>query len=156
MIGCLAAHLVSNRLHRTSAFVSTALGLVLVGFGLYSQLDIPIIHTYGLEAVFWAITFGLIIYGACCLERIYSLSFPEFLIFPGNASYSIYLFHTSIQVPAIIIMGRFGKSLNVSCQFQLWAVALVSLLGGIVAYLLIEKPILEKSRIWTGRILFRE
>ncbi len=93
------------------------------------------VWTYGLGA-------ALAILGAANLERRRTIGFPRALIFLGEASYSIYLFHW----PAISVMSKVFSSLSHRFYIPDVAVFLATaasgLAAGIAFHLFAEKPVI--------------
>ena len=79
---------------------------------------------------------------------------PRFLCFIGDASYSVYLVHSSVQVLFYVVAKKvlgpdFGG--GAGAQVALGVMAFASVVGGLVFYLLVEKPLLRVSRNWIRR-----
>lgn len=62
----------------------------------------------------------------------------------GDASYSIYLFHLHLQVCALTVLGRLH--LTLPAPVMVAGLLALSLAGGVLIHLLIEKPLIR----WTG------
>ncbi len=100
----------------------------------------------------WALTFALVLFSAIAFEKNSQLKFPRLFVFLGDASYSIYLFHTS----AIIVAGKIlCRKLPVG---PVWVgivgiLVLIALgvLSGVVAYLVVEKPLTKRLQKWINR-----
>lgn len=109
---------------------------VAVGCSLFAWMSF--IPVNGERLLVWGTPATLLVYGVCTLERRgVSITTPS-LMFLGNASYSIYLFHTF----AISIVARlFGERLSLWAESALATVAGVLL--GACAYLTIEKPLMR-------------
>lgn len=148
LAGCLAAWAISKQ--STTIGVSLAsigLGLAVLATGLWNW---DALKEQGLLAMSltWGLCFTGLILGAVGLEQHEKLKCPAFLLLLGNASYSIYLLHTSIQSPAINIANKLASSYGLSYQLLLWGVAIGSVVAGLLCYLVLEKPLLQTSRFW--------
>jgi peptidoglycan/LPS O-acetylase OafA/YrhL len=77
------------------------------------------------------------------LERAGLWQAPRWIAFSGDASYSIYLVHTSILEVAFRVIDRHPGILNHFAPLTFAAITLLTLAGGIVCYLLIERPIMR-------------
>ncbi|MEO8063293.1 MAG: acyltransferase [Pseudomonadota bacterium] len=97
---------------------------------------------YKLSPPLLAIGLALIVAGATKLERAGKLKVPEFLFFIGNASYSIYLAHESLQglLLKIAIASGFHRAVGGEVTYLVVLVFAIAL--GCLAYLLVEKPLL--------------
>lgn len=99
------------------------------------------VWTYGIGA-------ALAILGAANLERRRTIAFPRWLIFLGEASYSIYLFHW----PAISVMSKVFSALShryyVPDVLVFLATAGSGLAAGIAFHLLAEKPAIAFVSRW--------
>jgi peptidoglycan/LPS O-acetylase OafA/YrhL len=100
IMGCLAAYIVINcRIQRGALYIWGGIIGILVAWML-TMNDLLIRETF-----FSVLVFGLsstcLIIGAASLERQRAVTIPKFLIFLGDASYSIYLVHIPL-VPVFI------------------------------------------------------
>lgn len=95
------------------------------------------------QQLFWGTGVGLAIFGAIPLERAGLLRVPAWMVFLGDASYSIYLAHTSIQQVLKAVLSRCGFIGAAHPQLCLWLVASLSLGLCLVVYVLIEQPLLR-------------
>ncbi|MCV3737248.1 acyltransferase [Rhizobium sp. TRM96647] len=118
---------------------AAGLGLVLVAIGGFATIGIfrlPFDEwTCGPLAA--ALVLGVLALEARGLIRPFAL--PTLL---GNASYSIYLWHTF----AISVVAKVGERLHVAPGLTLFLAAFCGIAGGLVAYWLIERPLLSVRR----------
>lgn len=141
IMGCIVAEIHSRTnppRNRRAPGLVLLVGLILLAVALTSgltNLADPSLFNCSLLGV----AFSLIIFGAVKIETCSSSAPPACLTFFGDASYSIYLVHTSIQVPAVLIAGKFGAFNRGVDQISLWLISLVALGGGIATYLILEK-----------------
>lgn len=106
------------------------LALFQVGNAEPSTVFTPTMVTYRVLA--WGIPAGMLFYGAVSLESYFaSLAFTP-LVFLGDASYSIYLFH-----PMILAVS----------PFQWFVGASLAIVFGIFMHLLVEAPMM---RLWSA------
>lgn len=115
---------------------SKAMGWALTLAACAMFVALSFVEVSGPRFLVWGGPSALLVLGVCTLERRgVTLSTP-WLLFLGNASYSIYLFHTfAISIVARLFGDRLGFVLE----------SILSTLGGIavgaLVYLLIEKPL---------------
>jgi exopolysaccharide production protein ExoZ len=86
---------------------------------------------------------ALTMMGLMLLENTTRLQFPRFLIFLGDASYSIYLVHYTALSASAKIVYRTWLHHPVPMAVPFAAMALTALGFGIVVHLLVEKPLLR-------------
>ena len=97
-----------------------------------------------------ALAFGGLLLSATVFERTHRIRVPIPLLFLGAASYSIYLVHQEVM----FLMLKFAPRLHwidpVSAGFSIRAGLILAtfcgVAGGIVYYLLVEKPLLKWCR----------
>jgi exopolysaccharide production protein ExoZ len=84
------------------------------------------------------------LFGAAEMERQGRLSVPNWLVFLGDASYSIYLSHFMV-VSAVARIG-YSHLHQLPIPIAVWMVALIlcGTCAGILTYLFIERPLLSK------------
>jgi len=118
-------------------YLELGLGLAIFIFAC-ATMGLP----YKLSPPLLAIGLALIVAGATKLERAGQLKVPEFLFFIGNASYTIYLAHESLEslLLKIAIASGFHRTFGGEATYLL--VLVFAILLGCVAYLLVEKPLL--------------
>lgn len=93
--------------------------------------------------------FRFLIYGAPAAAFIFysiflPISYPRLLIFLGDASYSIYLFHYPVMGTLAKLLNKFHIEHTNFIGFSMFVIVTLSICGMI--YLLIEKPILEYGK----------
>jgi peptidoglycan/LPS O-acetylase OafA/YrhL len=81
--------------------------------------------------------------GLMLLEKTTQLSFPRFLIFLGDASYSVYLIHYTALSVAAKIFYRLWLRYPVPMAVPFAAMTFLALGFGIAVHLLIEQPLLR-------------
>lgn len=130
------------RTARLAAFVSAAGALILVaavGFDGRSSFEVG--YLYGLG-------FAVLIAGLTNLERRRPIDLP-LMTFLGNASYSIYLVHE----PALTFSYYPLSMLGLTNAYALAALGGgFALLAGLLGYLLIEKPMMNRLRRGPPRV----
>lgn len=109
---------------------------------LNDQTDNYIILNNILVRLYLGFTFMFIVTGLCSIDN--KIKYPNFLIFIGASSYSIYLIHN----PAISILNRVAQKITSngswgSPEIIFLFVAISSLIIGLAYYLIWEKPILK-------------
>ncbi|HSY17066.1 MAG TPA: hypothetical protein VK815_01975, partial [Candidatus Acidoferrales bacterium] len=87
--------------------------------------------------------FCALIYGAVSLECAGVISVPRWMVFLGDASYSIYLAHTTLQQFLKTLLVWCGFSLAAHPQLFMVSLALGSIGLSLVVYILVEKPLLK-------------
>ncbi|WEX75463.1 acyltransferase [Sinorhizobium numidicum] len=115
---------------------SALIGCSVGGFALIALLRLPFDElTTGPLAV-------LLVVGALSLEahgRVRALTLPNLL---GNASYSIYLWHTF----AISVVAKMGFALGLDPLISMAVAVLSGTLVGIAGYAMLERPLLQRGR----------
>lgn len=84
------------------------------------------------------------ILGAAALERAGLITTPRWLTFLGEASYAIYLAHAPIVYAAAAAAFAFAPGLKAAPAVLFALVTLVSLGGGVLFHVWIEKPLLAR------------
>ena len=118
---------------------AAGLGLVLVAIGGFAAIGI-----FRLPFDEWTCgpLAAVLVLGVLALEArglIRPFALPTLL---GNASYSIYLWHTF----AISVVAKLGERLHVAPGLTLFLAAFCGIAGGLVAYRLVELPLLSVRR----------
>ena len=102
---------------------------------------------YLLPRVQWGIAFALIVFGTVILEQRHEWAAPKGLMLLGDASYSVYLFHTSFLKIGAVAVGKLGGLENLMpAQAFFWLNALLATVGGVVAFYIIERPAMNYTR----------
>jgi peptidoglycan/LPS O-acetylase OafA/YrhL len=141
VLGCLAAYVLLNRK------ISNGMPFIYLGLFLYTLSAIN--YFYKVLQVSSVLTFGiactLLVLGGASLELRKTINVPNFLLFLGNASYSIYLAHGFF----INHMTKVLNKLELEIFQNLLVLNILGFLIGIIAticgcivYLYIEKPLL--------------
>jgi peptidoglycan/LPS O-acetylase OafA/YrhL len=142
-LGCLAGYLCLNytipsAAARAACFVGLA--AMVVGYFVHDGLN----NRLGVLApLYWGPGFFLLVVGLAVLERAGLWQAPRWIAFSGDASYSIYLVHTSILEVAFRVITRHPGILNHFAPLTFAAITLLTFAGGVVCYLLIERPIMK-------------
>jgi exopolysaccharide production protein ExoZ len=87
-------------------------------------------------------------------EQIKRYEVPFFTMI-GDASYSLYLFHPFVLSGIALILSRFGLCKGLWAWPFLILLASVSLAGGILCYLYLEKPMTKKIRTLVRKKIFQ-
>ena len=123
-------------------------GLALLAFAMASGFVDPRVGTFQdkpLPLLLLSVPFALILLGAALGERHHRVKFPRVLMLLGEASYAIYLIHSSvISVVAPVLYHRGGAGLPPAVQFLL--VVLSSIAVGTLAHVIVERPLLRGLR----------
>lgn len=92
-----------------------------------------------------AFPFALILLGGALGEQRYKWHPPKFLLNIGDATYSIYLVHSSVISIIALVIARLGAGmLPPLVLFAIMAAASVS--AGVLAHMYVEKPVLRALR----------
>ena len=150
ILGVACAWCIQRTRHMQLLTLALPSSLCLAAVGLY--------YFYPLEAIggaiskaYWGVTFFLMTLGAVSLESVAPIRFPNFLVFLGDASYSIYLFHTSFLHLMFLSYGYCYPASTSISQLTLAAFGIGSLLATLGAYILVERPMQTRLRSWLKR-----
>jgi len=113
-----------------------------VGFAIFVGACVTMGLPYSLSPPLLALGLALLVAGATKLEKAGLLRVPEFLFFIGNASYTIYLAHESLESLLLKIALASGFHRAVGGEVTYLLVVALTIALGCVAYLLVEKPLL--------------
>lgn len=94
----------------------------------------------------FALASALLLLGLIALEGDGKITVPDALMKMGDASYSIYLVHTPILSAAMKIVMIIGLQRMLPAGVIFVVLAVVSLAGSYMAYLLLERPLLRLLR----------
>jgi len=139
VLGCLAAYIVikyNNKIskYRWILFGIANLGYILGMLAAWGKVEFGRIPTFGVLA-------ALLIIAATSIDLKDSPKIPYFLIFLGDASYSIFLTH----MPVISVITKILQKANLGKYFDgFFAPALLAVFAvvfGCIFYSLIEKPL---------------
>ncbi len=133
--GVLIAY-AAERSAPSQALAAGALVLAVAGFALSETL--PELQ----RVIAWGIPAALLVYAAVGLEPLLRRHPVRLLVYFGDASYSIYLWHVWVGMVATAILLRLGTPMSVQPALQ----AFVMLAGSSLLYLLVEKPLLALFR----------
>lgn len=97
------------------------------------------------------VVFAFLICGSVIFESTSRLRIPRLLVFLGDGSYSIYLAHSSVQVPAIVLAAKVASVHTMGWQLMLAAIGVISACGSLLVYQWLEKPLSK----WTGLLVKR-
>jgi len=110
-----------------------ALGTAATALGLAAGLRSPI---------FWAAPFSCLVAAGASLDVMRFWRIPRIAVLLGDASYSIYLTHTSVQMVVIVMGKKLGFPFGFFGQVLLHFTGAASVLVALLCYRQIEKPIL--------------
>jgi peptidoglycan/LPS O-acetylase OafA/YrhL len=119
-------------------FVEFAAGVV-VTVAAAITLDLP----YKLSYLALVLGFALLVAGATKMELGGYIKVPNFLNFIGNASYTIYLTHLSIQGLMLKIAMASGLYRAVGAHATYLLVLTGTIVAGCVVYALVERPLIS-------------
>lgn len=143
IFGCLAAYLVTAKNIRYGKYLM----LVGVAWILTSSINN---YVYGEFYVHPIIAYGipstLIVLGAAAYDRIKPSNPPEFLMYLGDASYSIYLTHFVIITAMLIGFLKLAILDFIGYQVAMAVIILATVAIGCLVYTYIEKPMLNYCR----------
>lgn len=125
---------------RTSGLLIQA-GAVLVLAGVVLGMGNTESFPHSVRALYWGSAFALVVAGAVFLEAEGPVKVPRLLAYLGNASFSIYLAHTSAQQVMVEIGKKAGAVNILTTQLGIWLLVVLSIVGGCVCYELLEKPL---------------
>lgn len=97
-----------------------------------------------------AVVFAAMLSGAALVERATGLRFPRLLLLVGDASFSIYLVHSPVLSVLAGLTKRFAAG-QVPDALLFTSMVALSLIAGIVAHLLVERPLLSTISPWIAR-----
>lgn len=142
VLGCLAAYIVSK--HKIKQ------GMILICVGAFLYTLGAINYYYKIPEISPVISFGipsmLLVVGSTSLEMSKHINVNDFLIYIGNASYSIYLMHGFAinNITKIILKVAPDITQNTLILNMLGLIiAVIALLFGCAVYSYIEKPLLS-------------
>ena len=92
--------------------------------------------------------FLLMLYGAVAMERNDVFKAKPFSVLLGDASYSIYLSHILILSACGKIWLYFANETYWDNLFMIFIMIFATLMGGLICYRFIEKPLIKISHGW--------
>lgn len=150
----MAAYIAYRRLEGRWALPLLGAGLVLLA-GVFAMGWIPsriaFAEDHPVMLLSLAVIFALILTGATLFERERPLRIPRTLLLLGDASFSVYLVHS----PALSMIAGVNSRLMPGLLPEwllFWAAAGASILAGVVAHLLVERPLLKAVNLQVGRL----
>lgn len=105
------------------------------------------------QRLFWGVAFALLVAGSVAWENRRRTLVPRSVCLMGDASYSIYLVHSQVQMAGVVVAERLGWIAPGQGLAVLIVIGAASLIGGVVFWALVERPILKHSRRWLDRLL---
>lgn len=90
--------------------------------------------------------FALAVAGVAKFERAGRFAVPAFLVFIGNATYSLYLVHEQVSGLLLKVLIRSGLHAQLGGALTYVLVLAATVAGGCIAYLLVERPLLAVLR----------
>ena len=145
LLGTLAAYAYSRVGHRAGV-VMLALGILGVAVGVDRFVFLDELGR-GPRCFYWGLVFTLVMLGGLVLARARAVKFPRFILNLGDASYSIYLVHNSVQ---FFIMALAAKLWGMPAYpaVWIWPLAALSLTAGLTYYHLVEIPLSKRTNAW--------
>lgn len=108
---------------------------------LFSCITLPLPdHT---SAIFFGMAFFLILSGLTKIEADGGLNVSKWLCITGDASYPFYLTHIPFQIVLLKIATKMNILQIMGPQITYVSILALSILFGIAAYMLIERPLLS-------------
>ncbi|MFC1831338.1 acyltransferase family protein [Thermodesulfobacteriota bacterium] len=131
--GVLIAELVIRNMH-----VPNTISWLLICTGIVALLLPPPVNTYGIQ-------YAALVAGIVLLEPELGDRIPNFLVFGGNASYSLYLIHPLIGAAIATILAKFEV---ISASWSIAVIIIFSLVAASFVYSTYERPLVTylKSR----------
>jgi exopolysaccharide production protein ExoZ len=156
VFGCIAAYFVlkySLRHRKTIFFIGLGLLLLFSFLQTYEVIsEVNVLTVLGIDfninrVIFSGIPCLFLVMGAASIDINEGVKVPEFLIYLGNASYSIYLVHSPVISALIQLISKYKISevINNSLILGLF-IAIISLGSSCIFYSLIEKPFTQYLR----------
>lgn len=116
-----------------------ACGMILAGATVI--LGWPDLFLYEIE-------YALVVAGVVALEPRLAGRLPRWVLFGGDASYSLYLVHPTVGVLVAVLLGRLGLHEPVSAFLAIVAACLGS---AALTYHFVERPMTARLRSWAMR-----
>jgi exopolysaccharide production protein ExoZ len=148
MLGVLSCYIVTRSQPRYRDVIAVAgLGLYLIG-GFYVN------GGGSLDAMGHALIFGLastlIVVGVASREFRQTMRVPGLLVFLGDASYSIYLSAFALVNLLTLLLLRPSVVGVVGPSVAMLVIAVLAVVGGSVAHVVVERPLLDLMRRYFG------
>ncbi|WEF33218.1 acyltransferase family protein [Pseudoduganella chitinolytica] len=129
-----------------NGWIETILGAVM---SIAGGIAVRVLHEDGLLLLVSG--FALLIAGLGKLERNGSVTIPKWLVLIGNASYSLYLIHEQVQGLVLKACLKLGIYQTLGASFCYVLAMLGCIVAGVIAFKLIEEPLLDALRRWEKR-----
>lgn len=130
-----------------------ALGGALAVIGIVSFPAIAVLDVTGtwtpsflVRTVALGLSGAALVTGLTNVESKGHLSAPAWLVFLGDASYAIYIVHSAALAAICVVVLRLGLNEQVPAGAMLVAISIGATIVGIVAHVLLEKPLLAVLR----------
>ncbi|MEL6573349.1 MAG: acyltransferase [Pseudomonadota bacterium] len=91
----------------------------------------------------WAYGIGAAMITAALAREV--LTVPKWLVFLGDASYSIYLAHLPAMGVFVVVLAEFGGPWSLSPQVSGLLMMILAVLSGCLIYLCVERPLMRYS-----------
>lgn len=147
--GILVAGIIERDVPKWLGPLLLVLGVLLIAFALPHYPAAGAVLPA--EKLYWAVTFAILVYGAIQTEQRLELKVPRAAVFLGDASYSIYLLHSSVQVLAVVVATKAIGLQASRSPILLSIVGCASIVAGCFLYVLVERPLQRKARTMIGR-----
>lgn len=150
----MGVYLVLNRLDRRAALPALVLGVAMVVvYAANFNLTMSELKGEYEYVLFWlAPAFSLIILGAVMLERQHNYNMPKFLMFFGDASYSVYLVHSAAISVCALVAKKIGVVDLLHPNILFVVLFLFGTFAGLIAHVVVERPLLAyfRNRFFDG------
>ena len=97
---------------------------------------------------YWGVVFSGVVLGAAAIEAQRGAAVPRVLMLLGDASYSIYLWHTAGIQGAFVVWRKLWANVPLGDQVGLLCVAATAVGVGVAMYWCIERPMLVAGQKW--------
>jgi len=144
----MAVYLLLDRLETRWGTPIFLAGVVMVAlYAMNFNLSMGELKSEFEYVLFWlAPAFALLILGMVLIERHWGLRMPKSLMFLGDASYSIYLVHSAAISVLALLATNLGIVAMLNPYVLFFGLFVSASVVGIVAYLVVERPLLELLR----------
>jgi exopolysaccharide production protein ExoZ len=138
VIGMTIAKVVSSaRLRRYIPHMLVGLCAIAVGLGAFGALD------WSRSAWFRTVVVTIIVLAAVSLEGRIGARLPRPVLFMGDASYTLYLFHPLIAPLVPVVLAALGFKI---AWISVVGSILVAIAASALIYILVERPITRRAR----------